>query len=368
MKIDRETFYHKVGLFISLLLAFLIIAGFVYLLSPLFSIICWAGIIAFFIYPCYQKIYQKLKRKNLSSFIVLFFLILFVIGPFSAILFNLYQQILSILDWVKPVANQSLYDFVEQLKKYPKIYAFFTKLLYYLQPYLPQIQEKIAQAISSILQAGVFSITNLAKFLFSFGFQLAFTILTLHYFLIDGEKVIQEIVSLIPGKSQEKQKILQRIGLTLKGVLYGNILTAFIQGLLALFIYFVLGIPHNLFWAFLTMLASFIPAFGTFLIWGPLVVYLFLVGSYVKAVILLVFCGVIISNLDNFLKPFLIGGKTKIHNLLIFFSVLGGIVKFGVLGIFLGPLILALFLSIIDIYKNHLITHLNGFSYPDQDE
>jgi len=93
-----------------------------------------------------------------------------------------------------------------------------------------------------------------------------------------------------------------------------------------------------------------------------------LVGSYVKAVILLVFCGVIISNLDNFLKPFLIGGKTKIHNLLIFFSVLGGIVKFGVLGIFLGPLILALFLSIIDIYKNHLITHLNGFSYPDQDE
>jgi len=368
MKIVKNSFYPKIGFFLSFFLAFVIILGFVYLLTPLFYIICWAGIIAFFVYPCYQKIYLKTKRKNLSSFIVLFFLVLFVIGPLSVVLLNLYQQILSILDWLKPFTHQSIYEFIEKTKKYPKLYVLFTKILDQIQPYLPQIQEKLTQLISSIVQAGFLSITNLAKFLFSIGFQSAFTILTLHYFLIDGEKVIKEILYLIPGQDLEKKKMLERVSLILKGVLYGNVLTALIQGILAFFIYSILGIPQNLFWAILTMLASFIPAFGTFLIWGPLVGYLFLTGSYIKGIILLVFCGVIISNLDNFLKPFLIGGKTKIHNLLIFFSVLGGIVQFGILGLFLGPLILALFLSIIEIYKHHLVNHLTDHSDVNQNE
>jgi len=93
--------------------------------------------------------------------------------------------------------------------------------------------------------------------------------------------------------------------------------------------YFILGIPQYLLWAFLTTIASFLPIFGTGLIWLPLTIYLLLVGSYIKALILLLYSVLIIAQVDNFLKPLLIGGRTGIHNLLVFFSVLGGLAKFG---------------------------------------
>jgi predicted PurR-regulated permease PerM len=268
-----------------------------------------------------------------------------------SILINFYSQVISFLEKLEPITRQDFTDFFEKLKNYPKIYLLISKFLVQIQPYLPQIQEKLAQFISGLLQAGLSSFKNIVKYLFSFGFQLAFTLITLYYFLIDGEKFVKEIIGLIPGEEEEKQKVLNKVAMILKGVLYGNILTALVQGFLAFLIYFLLDIPQYLLWAFLTVLASFIPVFGTSLIWIPITIYLVIIGSYIKAIILFLYSILLISQIDNFLKPLLIGEKTKIHNLLIFFSVLGGLIKFGTLGLFLGPLILGLFLSIIEIYK-----------------
>ena len=340
------------GFYIILVLALVVIFSFVYLLTPLFYIICWAGILAFFIYPIYKFVKKKLKnRRRLSAILVLGCLLIFIIGPFLSILLNFYSQVISFLEKLEPITRQNFTDLFEKLKNYPKIYLLISKFFIQIQPYLPQIQEKLAQFISGLLQAGLSSFKNIVKYLFSFGFQLAFTLITLYYFLIDGEKFVKEIIGLIPGEEEEKQKVLNKVAMILKGVLYGNILTALVQGFLAFLIYFLLDIPQYLLWAFLTVLASFIPVFGTSLIWIPITIYLVIIGSYIKAIILFLYSILLISQIDNFLKPLLIGEKTKIHNLLIFFSVLGGLIKFGTLGLFLGPLILGLFLSIIEIYK-----------------
>ena len=340
------------GFYIVLTIAVLILIGFIYLLSPFFYVICWAGILAFFIYPIYEFVRKKLKnRRRLAAFIVLGCFLLFLIGPFLSIVLNFYSQAIAFLQKLQPITKKDFTNLLIKLNTHPKISIFVSKFIKQLQPYLPQIQAKFAQFLSNLIQAGISSLKNIVKLLASFGFQLAFTLITLYYFLIDGEKFVKEIIGLIPGKEEEKQKVLTKAALILKGVLYGNILTALVQGFLALIIYFILGVPQYLLWAFLTILASFIPVFGTSLIWFPVVIYLTIKGSYIKAIIMFLYALLLISQIDNFLKPLLIGERTKIHNLLIFFSVLGGLIKFGTLGLFLGPLILGLFLSIVEIYK-----------------
>ena len=340
------------GFWILLILVLIVIVFFIYLLSPLFYIFCWAAILAFFIYPVYRFINLKFRNhKRFSAIFVIVCLLLFIIIPISLILLNLYSQTLSFLETLKPLTQKDLTQFIESLKKYPHIYSLISKIFDRLQPSLPQIQERFVQFVSNLFQGGFKFLKDFVKFLFSFGFQLAFTLIALYYFLIDGEKFLNEIIHLIPGEKEEKEKILQKVSLILKGVLYGNILTGIIQGFLAFLIYFILDIPQYLLWAFLTVIASFIPFLGTGLIWGPIIIYLLIIGSYIKAFILFLCAILLIAQVDNFLKPFLIGEKTKIHNLLIFFSVLGGLAKFGLLGLFLGPVILGLILSIIEIYK-----------------
>ncbi|NPA39776.1 MAG: AI-2E family transporter [Thermodesulfobacteria bacterium] len=359
MKPSKDLTPQTFGFYIVLTLALIVLLSFFYLLTPFFYVICWAGILAFFIYPVYKFVMKKLKgKKRLSAFIVLGCFLLFLIGPFLSIVLNFYSQAVAFLEKLQPITKKDLTQFFLKLNQHPKLSMLFSKFTAQLQPYLPQIQAKFTQFVSGLLQAGISSFKNVVKFLASFGFQLAFTLITLYYFLIDGEKLVKEITSLIPGDEEEKQRVLDRTAMILKGVLYGNILTALVQGVLAFIIYFALGIPQYLLWAFLTILASFIPVFGTSIVWFPVGIYLVIKGSYVKATILYLYSILLISQIDNFLKPLFIGEKTKIHNLLIFFSVIGGLIKFGTLGLFLGPLILGLFLSIIEIYK---IKCLNRF-------
>ncbi len=362
IKRNFETNCKKTGFWIILVLSIFIIISFIYLLTPLFRIICWSGILAFFIYPAYKFVKIKFFKnyKSLSAIFVMILFIIFIIGPLSLILLNFYYQLFSFLQNLQPMTEKDFSQYLEQLKNHPKIYLIISKFLSQIHIYLPQLQDKLAEFLSNLIQTGVQSLKNVIQIIVSFGFQLAFTLITLYYFLVDGDRIVKEILDLIPGEPYEKQKILKRVSLILKGVLYGNILTAIIQGFLALLIYFFLGIPQYLLWAFLTVLASFIPVFGTSLIWGPLVIYLLITGSYVKATILIIYAIIIISQIDNFIKPILIGEKTKIHNLLIFFSVLGGLIKFGALGLFLGPLILGLFLCIIEIYKIKWLNQTNN--------
>jgi len=340
-------------LFFALFILFL----FLYTLSPFFDVLAWAAILSFFAYPVYKKINARLRRRRISAIVVLLGFVCFILLPLGLISLQFYQQFLALIEALKPLFNKDLSEIFEVLKHHKATSFVFSKVYSQLAPFIPLIQEKFSSLISSIFQ---FSFSFFGDFLrktASISFKLAFTLITLYYFLIDGEKIFNTVKELIPATEKEKERIFERISSILKGVLYGNILTGILQGLLALIIYLILGIPQNLIWAFLTVVASFIPVLGTSLIWFPLVIYLLIGGHYIKALILFVYSLLLISQIDNIIKPILIGGRTKIHSLLIFFSVLGGLAKFGLLGLFLGPVIMGLFLSVLEIYRINLSGH-----------
>jgi predicted PurR-regulated permease PerM len=132
--------------------------------------------------------------------------------------------------------------------------------------------------------------------------------------------------------------------------IYGGILIAIIQGCLGGLSFLVLGLPSPIFWGTAMALLSFIPVGGTALIWAPTAVILLIGGAVLKGLILLGLGVFVISMVDNLLRPFFISAKTNIHPLLLFFSVLGGVQAFGLIGLVAGPLIATLFLTMVEIY------------------
>ncbi len=288
-------------------------------------------------------------------FTILIF-ILFILTPVSLFSVLLYTQIQNFLVNFDFSLFDKWFAFFAELKK-----KLLLSYLYpHIQPYLDTLQSQLTQYLAKYIQNILQSLGNI--FLATFGtiLNIIFTLFALFYFLSEGDKIVSLIKELIPAKPSSKEEIINKISEILKAVLYGSILTSLVQGLVALVIYLILAIPQPFLFAFLTMLASYIPFFGTTLIWIPLSLYLLLTGYYFKAGALFLLCALTVAQIDNLLKPRIISGKTRIHNLLMFFSVLGGIYRFGITGLFLGPIILGLFLSILEIYRSKAFQENNS--------
>ncbi|MFA4844760.1 MAG: AI-2E family transporter, partial [Candidatus Margulisiibacteriota bacterium] len=168
-------------------------------------------------------------------------------------------------------------------------------------------------------------------------------------------KFFGEIVPLAEGRYRQ---ILNRFDDLSRGMIMGQIVVGIIQGILAWLGFFLLGVPNPVLWGFLTAIISIIPLLGAAIVWVPIVAYLAIVGTttgeYWRAVTLLLYGTFVISLIDNFLKPKIVGDNAKIHPLIILFGILGGIQLFGIAGILIGPLILTIFDLVIEIYKESL--------------
>lgn len=311
-------------------------------------VLFWAAILAFYLYPIFKKINSLLKNhRSISALITLFVFILFILTPISLFSILLYSQVQNLITNF----NISILDKVFFILSKIKEKLLFSYIYPYIGPSLENIKNQLPQYVSNLMEHFVQSLGNIFVATMESVLKIIFTLFTLYYFLAEGDTIVNVIKELIPSEAASREKFIKKISEILRAILYGSILTSIAQGFIALVIYLLLAIPNPFLFAFLTMLASYMPFLGTTLIWIPLSLYLLITGSYVKALLLFIFCALTVSQIDNILKPLLISGKTKIHNLLIFFSVLGGIYRFGMSGLFLGPIILGLFISIIEIYK-----------------
>ncbi len=333
--------------YVVLTLSLGVLLLFFYLLYPFSLLFFWGAILAYFFYPLYKRLLKIFKRRFPSAILIILIFIFFIFFPLIFLTLHLYNQITDLINFLNQYTFEDIFNYFNQFKDK----FFFSKLYSYLEPHLQSLQENLSAYISSFMQKILQRLSSFVLGTFGFIIKFVFTLLIFYYFLVDGEKIVKIIEDLIPGSLEEKERILERISLILQAVLYGNLLTALIQGFISLGIYYFLGIPQPILFSLLTILASFIPLGGTALIWVPLALYLFIIGSYGKGFLLVIFCSLTVAQVDNILKPILISGRTKIHNLLMFFAVIGGINRFGLTGLFLGPLILGLSLSVIELYK-----------------
>jgi predicted PurR-regulated permease PerM len=206
---------------------------------------------------------------------------------------------------------------------------------------------------SAIIVAQVTSVArNVALFLLDFTIM----VFTLFFLFRDGDRLYRGLRDVIPMDAAHKDAIFATLYQTLSAVTQGMVATAVAQGVLTWVALWGLGLPYTAFLGVLAGFLSLVPFVGAAGVWIPATIYLFAVGDVMRGLILLAYGSLVISLVDNVLRPLLIGNQTRLPTLFLFFGILGGVQVYGVLGLFLGPVLLAIVVAFVRIYQEQFAT------------
>ncbi|HID96933.1 MAG TPA: AI-2E family transporter [Thermodesulfobacteriaceae bacterium] len=322
------------------------------LLLPFFEPITWAIILALFFFPVYNWIKRRLRLPDaVISVIMCLLIIMFIIIPVFGLLGSLTAEIIRVYNELQLNLATGEFTIVPDRERFPVLHGAVSRMLDLLQTHEAGVKEGISDIAKRMGEFFLMQGTVLFKNVAGIIFNGALMLLTLYFLFIDGEKMLETFKGLLPMPRRDVENFAGVTADVLSATLYGNMLNAAIQGGLGIFIMWVLDFSAPLLWGMLIGLSTFIPIIGPALIWLPATVYLFVSGIYLKGAILLTFSILVISQIDYFLRPIFISGKTQLHTLFLFFSILGGINVFGLLGLVLGPILMALCVSILELYK-----------------
>ncbi len=340
---DRQKFHRAT----ILLMAVSISIVFVAMISGYLKALLLAAIFSGLLHPLYRWLLAKLGgRQALASVITLLILLLMILLPLSGFLgvvaAQAYQLTQSVIPWVQDQIR-SPEEFGTRL---PDWIPFVDKL----QPYTSQIVSKLGEFagyVGSFLFNSLSGATRGTAKVFLGVFIMLYA---MFFFLISGSEYLSRILSVLPLSAEDKKRLVEKGLSVTRATVKGTLVIGVVQGTLAGLAFAVVGIDGAAFWGTLMAVLSMIPAVGTALVWIPAVIYLYIKGEPAAATGLLVWCAAVVGTVDNVLRPRLVGGDTQMPDLLILVSTLGGLTMFGAVGIVVGPIVAAIFLTVWDIF------------------
>jgi len=305
-----------------------------------------AGLFSALARPVYR--YLKIRfggRRHLASVTTMLLMIVVVLIPLMLLVGVVVGQAIdvgqSVTPWVREYIKQpdSLTSLLEHLPFYDQ-----------LVPYRGLILEKTGQLVGSISRVIANGLSSATLGTVNFLFMTFVFLYTMYFFQMDGPKLIRKILYYLPLGNDDENLMLEKFTSVTRATLKGSLLIGLLQGALAGIAFAVAGIDNAVFWGTIMAMLSIIPSIGSALVWGPACAILIVEGNLGAGIGLLVFCALVVGSLDNLLRPMLVGKDTRMHELMIFFGTLGGILMFGIAGIFIGPLIASLFVTIWELY------------------
>jgi len=316
------------------------------IMSPFFTAMAWAMVFSIIFYPVYAFISRYVRIREVASVITIAIILVILIGPIAYLSNILITEMRAFLETVTPERIENIKQYFENLRS--------SLLFERMAPYtggvgVPSediIMEGVKKAGKTLIEH--LTITNVISLFADF----LFMIFTTFFLLRDGPMFLSKARDLMPFSEREKDRLATQVKDMIVSTVYGGTIVAIIQGLLGGVAYYFLGINSPVMWGVVMSVMSFIPLVGTFSVWGPASVFFILTGSAMKGFALLIYGVLVISMVDNILRPLIIGSRTKMPTILILFSVLGGIRLFGMIGFIMGPLIMAVFLSVLDIFRH----------------
>jgi len=335
--------------FFALLLAILYLAFLI--LSPFLKAIAWAAILAIVVYPVYAWLLELMKgRATTAALLVTILITVLIVLPAFRIAGFLSQEAVELARTVRQVVNGDGIDLWGQkpwLDSLLRLWDSISEILASFEIDLRRVAVQGAQLASGFL---VSQVKEIAQDVFVFAVNFVIALFSFFYFLRDGKDLCERIRTLLPMDPEHQSHLFESIVTTLFGVVHGSILTAIVQGILAGLAYWVLGVPFAILLGLMTAFVALFPIGGSAIVWLPASLYLFFQGETVRGIILFAWGGGIVATIDNFLKPFFIGARLRLPVLFLFFSILGGLKLFGVLGVILGPVLFALLAALLDLY------------------
>ncbi len=315
------------------------------MLQPFVKVLAWAAVLVIIFSPVHQRLVAWLRRPGWSAMLSTALVIVVILAPVTLITIAVVNELTALV--------QNLQGSLATLlgPHSPIIGRLTGWLSQYIDVSRLHPQEYLAQRLNSLSANLAGRTLGLVGGLVGGVIEVFFIIFTMYYLFRDSARIRRALCDVIPLEREQSEQIFERTREVIYASVYGVLVIAGIQGLLGGLAFGVLGLPSALVWGVVMFLLSMIPMAGSFLVWIPAAAYLALTGHPGRALILVIWGLVVIGTIDNLLRPRLVGRKTRLHELLIFFSVLGGLQLFGVIGLVLGPVIVAVTLALLDIFR-----------------
>lgn len=313
-----------------------------YLIKDIYILLIYSMILSYFLYPLYNYFLTKLKNKKISSILTIVTVTLVLFIPIILLTYFL------ILSLIKLVLQYKIYIQNPEILN-STVSAFMSKFT----------NSQILEAIdySEYLNNIVTFVVDLSKNFFNsipiILFDLAIILFITYYILIHNKKVLTALNNYLPLSLKKQNEILKNLTKNIKVLFKGYFLTGIIQTLVAGLGYWVFGVPNLLIVISITLFASLLPYIGTPIVWVPVSLYMIITGQEFGGVGLLIYGTLIISTIDNFLRPILMSTKDTISAPLVFIGFIGGMLAFGISGIILGPIIISITSILLRYIKEH---------------
>ena len=312
------------------------------IISPLFSALALAAIIVVICYPIYEKIVPRIPKQNRSlaaliSTVLAMFVILAPLFFITSVLVNEALSVYQIVNQDQLHFASSLYEIEAMVQKLAPTFTID------IDKYLSQAAEWFVGSLGAVFAGTAHTILLLfIAFIGSF------------YFFRDGRQFTKSLIRYSPLPDNEDGHILDKLASSIRGVVTGVILIAIIQGVLTAVGLSIAGFERAVLWGAVAALGALIPGIGTSVVLVPAFLYLIFTGDYLWAGFIAIWGMTAVGLIDNLLGPYLIGRRSSLHPFLVLISVLGGIVVFGPIGFVIGPVVMSLFLVLLNLYSTHI--------------
>jgi predicted PurR-regulated permease PerM len=315
------------------------------MLLPFLNVLLWAAVLVVVFQPVHRRLVARLGSPGLAAGVSTLLVVVTILGPVSMIT-------VAVVDEIR--------DTAQRLESNPiRLFSFdsplFGPVLRWIDQYIDIerfqsptfVREHLEQWTGAIANSTIGVVGSAVGVIV----QMLLVVFTMFYLFRDGAALRRAVEDMLPLEYSQTRDVLGRTREVIGATVHGVIVIAMIQGVLGAFIFWALGLPSPLLWGVVMFLLSMIPMAGAFLVWAPAALFLALTGAWTKALVLVGWGVLVVGTIDNVLSPKLVGQRTRLHELLIFFSVLGGLEVFGVLGLVLGPVVVAITLALVEMVR-----------------
>jgi predicted PurR-regulated permease PerM len=312
--------------------------------KPFVPALTWAVVLAVIAYPLHRRLLSRMPRwPNTAATVAVVCVTVVIAVPAALVVREVGQEAIASAGALHKLVDGEQWK--RSLDRFPRLAPvsnWITENVHFEEAGKEQVAKNVRTAISNATE---FAITILV------------TLFLLFFFLRDKDRILEALKALLPLARVESEQVTHRVRDMIGAVVYGTLVVALVQGMLGGLIFWWLGLPAPLLWGAVMAVMAVLPILGAALIWIPAAAYLLIEGHWEKALILALWGSVVIGLVDNLLYPLLMKNRLSMHTVPVFIAALGGLFAFGATGIVLGPLILAVAIALLDVWRRRMRLH-----------
>lgn len=318
------------------------------ILLPFVMPVLLGAFLAVLFQPVQDWLCEKVARRRprMAAAISTLTVVLLVLVPIGVVAYLVAREVLGVMDYAHALLEKV--DLRRELLQ--KLPAGVRRLVR-----LDPSSEQVESALMSAVAGGATMLTQMVKEGGEFAIDLFLMTVSMYYFFLDGRRLVREGARLVPLNPRYYETFIREFKDVAYAIIYGNTLTAMIQGVIGFIGLWFADVPHAPIWGVAMVVVALIPIGGTALVWGPIGVALIVANRYGDGLFLLAWGAFLVSTVDNVVRPKLCGSRMALHPLLVFLSMFGGLAVFGMMGLLVGPLIASIFMAMVRIYKRDFL-------------